>query len=134
MSKKKPQTTPTIGQEELVIFRFVQQSKPVTVREVADHFAESGKARTTVLTVMERLRTKGLLKREKVGGAFRYSPCIEATAMMNSLVGDFVQGILGGSLSPFMAYMSQSNDISDDEVDELKKIVRELEQKRKNEA
>lgn len=132
MAKKKSKEVPKIGQEELSVFRFVQQSEPVTVRAVADHFADSGKARTTILTVMERLRNKGVLTREKVGATYRYSTCVASSDVMNSLVGDFVKGVLGGSLSPFMAYMSQSGDISDDDVSELRKIVRDLEKQRRN--
>ncbi len=124
---------PTVGQEELAVLQFIQQSPAVTVREVADHFASAGKARTTVLTVMERLRSKGLLEREKVGGAYRYSCCVETSDVVHSLIGDFVQGILGGSLSPFTAYMSQSNDISDEELKQLKRLVRDLEKQRRDE-
>lgn len=127
--KKKPKPLPNIGKEELIVFQFVQENAPVTVREAADHFAELGKARTTVLTVMERLREKGLLQREKTGGAFRYHAAVESTTVMKSLVGDFVQQVLGGSFAPFMAYMSEASKLSHDELQELKKIVQDLESK-----
>lgn len=128
MSKKKPK----IGQEELAVFQFVQQSHPVTVRQVADHFAGVGKARTTVLTVMERLRKKGLLSRDETSGANRYSPAIEQAELMQSLVGDFVNKILGGSVSPFVAYMAEAGEISDKELRELKKVVTDLDRRRKD--
>ncbi|MDZ4850493.1 MAG: BlaI/MecI/CopY family transcriptional regulator [Pirellulaceae bacterium] len=127
--KRKKTSMPSIGQEELSVFQFVQSQDPVTVREVADHFASMGKARTTVLTVMERLRSKKLLTREKIGGSFRYHACIESTAILQSLVNDFVQNILGGSLSPFVAYLSEASNVSDQEVKELKRLVGQLDKK-----
>ena len=127
--KRKAHPVPSIGKEELVVYQFVQERGPVTVRQVADHFADAGKARTTVLTVMERLREKGLLEREKSGGAFQYRPVLESGVVMKSLVGDFVQQVLGGSLAPFVAYMSEAKELSSDELKELKKIVRDLESK-----
>lgn len=123
-----------IGQEELSVLQFIQQEHPVTVREVADHFAEAGKARTTILTVMERLRAKGFLTRKKTSGSYRYSPKFSEGEVMKSVVGDFVQKMLGGSLSPFVAYMSQTDDLSDDELKELKKLVRNLDKSRKEKA
>ena len=48
----------SIGQEELAVLQYVQDNFPITVREVSDHFSEFGKARTTILTVMERLRSR----------------------------------------------------------------------------
>lgn len=124
--------TQKIGTEELTIFRHIQEQGTATVREVADHFAEAGKARTTVLTVMERLRAKGLLSREKVGGTYRYATTIEAASLVKSLVGDFVTKVLGGSLSPLTAYMSETDEISDDELKELKRLVRDLDRRRKD--
>ncbi len=60
----------TMGREEMQVLRYVGEHHPVSVREVADHVAAtSGKARTTVLTVMERLREKGYLVHRKKGGA-----------------------------------------------------------------
>lgn len=123
-----------IGQEELSVLQYVQQEHPVTVREVADHFADAGKARTTILTVMERLRAKGFLARKKQSGSFRYSPKFSGDEVMKSVVGDFVQKMLGGSLSPFVAYMSQTEDLSDDDLKELKKLVRDLDKTRKEKS
>ena len=120
-----------IGQEELAVLQFIQDNHPSSVREVADHFAKQTKARTTILTVMERLRTKKFLTRKKIGSSYCYSPKQERSAVMKSVVGDFVNNMLGGSLSPFMAYMSDTNQLSDDELKQLKKLVRELEKSRK---
>lgn len=127
--KKRSQRLPNIGKEELAVLQYVQENAPVTVRQAADYFAEFGKARTTVLTMMERLREKGLLEREKSGGAFRYQPAVESTAVMKSLVGNFVQHVLGGSIAPFMAYMSEASELSSEDVRQLKRIVQELESK-----
>jgi predicted transcriptional regulator len=134
MTKKKPKASkaPKIGQEEFAVLRFIQDSAPITVREVADHFAAAGKARTTVMTVMERLRAKRLLSREKIGGSYRYRPCVESTTMLRSLVDEFVHNVLGGSISPFVAYMSDTAEVSDEEVKQLKQMVRELDKKRRD--
>lgn len=132
MAKSNSVSAPKIGQEELAVLRYVQERAPVTVREVSDHFASHGKARTTVTTVMERLRAKRLLTREKLSGSYRYSPCFESTTMLRSLVDEFVEKVLGGSISPFVAYMSDAKEISDEDVKQLKQMVRELDKKRRD--
>ncbi|MEM9409699.1 MAG: BlaI/MecI/CopY family transcriptional regulator [Planctomycetota bacterium] len=121
----------TIGQEEWAVLQFIQDNHPTSVREVADHFAQFGKARTTILTVMERLRAKSFLTRKKLGNTYSYSPKQDRDVVMRSVVGDFVNNMLGGSLSPFMAYMSDSKNLSDEELRELKKLVREIDKDRK---
>ena len=49
--------TRTIGDQELALLRYVAEEGPVTVGQAAEGFgAPRGLARSTVLTVMERLR------------------------------------------------------------------------------
>jgi BlaI family penicillinase repressor len=118
----------SLGRVELDVLRLVAEHHPLTVREAAEKLADtSGQARTTVLTVLERLRKKGYLTRRKAGGVNRYSPRVAMTQLIQSLIGDFVQGVLGGSVSPFVAYLGQQTRLEPEELDELKRLVRELE-------
>ena len=98
---------------------------------VPEQFAEQrGLARTTVLTVIERLRKKGYLTRRKEGGVNRYSPSEPKPDLMQGLVRDFVQKALGGSVSPFVAYLGKEARLKPEEWDELKQLVREWETRR----
>jgi predicted transcriptional regulator len=129
----KPQQ---LGDQELEVLRFVTDRAPVSVREVAEEWGKPrGLARTTILTVMERLREKKFLVRtkdENDSGAFRYSPAVEKADLMRSLVKDFVHKTLGGSVTPFVAYLADSGgeELSDAELDELKRMVEAMEQSR----
>jgi predicted transcriptional regulator len=122
---------PKLGQEEWDILRRVAETAPVSVRDVADHFAETkGLARTTVLTVMERLRTKRFLRRRKSDGVYRYSPSVPLPELAQGMVARFVETRLQGVIAPFLAYLSDSANVSDEELDKLKRLVSELEQQR----
>ncbi|HEV8540931.1 MAG TPA: BlaI/MecI/CopY family transcriptional regulator, partial [Verrucomicrobiae bacterium] len=82
---------PNIGRAEMEILQYVTEHHPVSVREVADHSAATkGHVRTTVLNMMERLRTKRYLTRKKVGGVFQYSPSVPKRELLRNLVRDFV--------------------------------------------
>ena len=121
----------TIGREEMQVLRYVADRHPVSVREVADHVAAtSGKARTTVLTVMERLRDKGYLVRRRKGGVYLYSPRRSQAEVLRNLVADFVREALGGSVSPFVAYLAEEGNLNDEEVRELARLVADLEAQR----
>jgi predicted transcriptional regulator len=121
-----------LGQAEWEILRYVTDHHPVTVREVAEHAAETrGQARTTILTVMERLRKKRYLTRRKQGGVYQYSPRVPVSEILQGFVKQFVESTLHGAMSPFFAYMAKSGDVSDNELQELKKLVDDLENQRK---
>ena len=117
-----------LGHLELDVLQYIADHHPITVREVASHFANtSGQARTTVLTVMGRLRTKGYLKRRKSAGLQRYTPTIPKAELLDRMVGDFVDGVLGGSVSPFVAYLTRSSILNDDEVRKLEQLLKRIE-------
>lgn len=123
MPKKK-----TLGRAELEILQYIVDNHPISVGEVARHVAEtSGQARTTVQTVMERLRQKGYLSRKKKGAVNLYSPKVSKPDLMQHLVGDFISGVLGGSVSPFVAYLNDQENVSEQELEKLKQVVAELE-------
>lgn len=122
-----------LGRVELEILQFVVENHPIRVKDVAAHMAESsGQARTTILTVLERLREKKYLKRRKIGGVNHYAPTVGKTEFIQELVGDFVDGVLKGSVSPFVAYLDKHSQLSNDECEQLKKLVARLDSKRKN--
>lgn len=125
----------TIGQAELRVLRYISENHPISVREVAKHFSRTtGEARTTILTVMDRLRRKGHLTRKKEEGVWHYSPKVGTTDLMKFLVGEFVQRTLHDSLSPFMAYLAQDAKLSNEEIAELKRTVRLLKARKRSES
>ena len=124
-----------IGPAELEVLQYISDHHPATVSEVAEHFATTkGHARTTVQTVMERLHKKGFLVRKKVGGAYLYSPRMPKKELLQSLVRDFVEQALGGSLEPFAAYLSERADLSEEELSELERLLSEMDRRRKEGA
>ncbi|WP_224368943.1 BlaI/MecI/CopY family transcriptional regulator [Hyalangium versicolor] len=121
----------TVGDQELVVLRFVAEHGPVTVGEVAERYGEAhGLARSTILTVMERLRKKGHLDRKKVEGVFQYSSPVPASELLRDVVGDFVQRSLAGSLSPFVTYLSEAEDVSEEELQQLQDVVARLQSRK----
>ncbi|WP_334179042.1 BlaI/MecI/CopY family transcriptional regulator [Pseudoxanthomonas sp.] len=123
----------SIGDQELALLQHLSEHGDASVGEVAAAFGEArGLARSTVLTMMERLRAKAYLRRRQVDGVYRYAPAAQPDDLMRNAVGSFVEKTLQGSLSPFVAWMSQRTEVSDDELAELEAMVATLQSKRKD--
>ena len=121
-----------VGEQELAVLRYVAEHGPATVGEVAERYGEAqGLARSTILTVMERLRAKGHLTRGKVDGVYQYASRVPKAELLRGVVGDFVQRALAGSLSPFAAYLAQAETVSDEELEQLQAVVRRLQERKK---
>jgi predicted transcriptional regulator len=118
---------PSIGEQELALLRHIADRRGVTVGEAADEFgAPRDLARSTVLTMMERLRRKGHLARRVVDGVYRYRARSSSAELMKGAVQRFVERNLEGSVAPFLAYLSEAGQVSDAELRELEDLVARL--------
>jgi predicted transcriptional regulator len=118
---------PSLGDQEFALLRYVAEQGAVTVGEVAAGFGEpQGLARSTVVTVMERLRKKGYLTRKKHDGVFRYVSPLAKEEILGGLVHQFVEKTLAGSLVPFLTYFSQRRRLSAEELTALHQLVEKL--------
>jgi len=120
---------PGVGRAEVEVLRFVADHPGSAVSVVAEHlFATKGQTRTTALNTMERLRKKGFLRREKADGVFKYYPSGGKVRLFEGLVDDFVQTVLGGSITPLVAYLTEKVDADDAQVAELRRLIEKLEE------
>lgn len=122
---------PSLGEQEMDILKYVGVHAPISVREVALYFEQEKQlARTTVLTVMERLRKKGFLSRSQIDGVFKYSSKIKTGDVLSSKIADFIEKTLGGSVGPLFNYFISSTNLTDDEVKKLKELAEKFEHER----
>ena len=133
MSQNTPSER-TIGDQELALLNWVAARRGATVGEAAEEYGGArGLARSTVLTMMERLRAKGHLERRQVAGVYRYSTTRPAGETMRGVVASFVEKTLGGSLSPFAAYLADAESVSPEELAELERTVARLRSRQEGE-
>lgn len=118
----------TIGDQELALLNHLAERGGATVGEAAEEFGEPrGLARSTVLTMMERLRAKGRLERRPdANGVYRYQSPASRREVLRDVVGSFVERTLGGSVSPFVAYLSEKGEVSAAELADLEALVSKL--------
>ena len=81
----------TLGALELEVLKIIWECPACTVAEVAERLSRRQYARTTVLTVIQRLHAKGLLKRRKEAGIFRYSATQPREQVLSRLIARFVR-------------------------------------------
>lgn len=122
----------SIGDQELALLQFVSDRSPVTVAQAVEGFGgPRGLARSTVLTMMERLRKKGHLGRRHVDGIYQYTPRTAPGVAIRQAVQSFVERTLGGSVTPFVAYLAERERLSEDEIAELEVLLARLNRARK---
>ena len=79
--------------EKLIMERLWSWNHPVAVREVLEDLQKDRVlAYTTAMTVMDNLRRKGILTREKDGRAYRYRPVMTREQYTAAFMGTVLAG------------------------------------------
>jgi predicted transcriptional regulator len=116
-----------VGAIELRLLEHITATGPMSVREAADSFGkEHGVGLTTVQQMMDRMRVKELLQRDRINGTWIYRSVESRESLLKGVVKDFVERTLGGSLEPFALYLADRSTVSEQTMTELRNIVGQL--------
>ena len=78
---------PRLGELERSVMNVLWDAPaPLTVRDVLDGLQERDLAYTTVMTVLDRLGAKDMVRRQRDGRAFRYAPSLTRDAATSELL------------------------------------------------
>ena len=112
---------------ELQILNLLWAQAPLTVREVREALADSGRdlAHTTVITTLGTMVDKGYLEKlEPVEGkAFRFTPLIAREDVSRGMLGDLVERLFGGSAEAVMLSLFDVADVDQAELARLRHLL-----------
>jgi predicted transcriptional regulator len=120
---------PSLGELEIRVLRLVWQKQPCTERQITEALQqERALARTTVLKTLQRLEAKGLLARIAGKTPVHFRAAVQERKLLPALIGRFVEGVLGGSAEPLVAYLAGSEKLSARDLEMLRSLVRKIDQ------
>jgi BlaI family penicillinase repressor len=118
----------TLTPQELEIMKVVWQRGDATVRDVYESLLERRKiAYTSVMTMMQILVRKGHLKKRRAERAYVYRPSKPETAVLRSMVGEFVDRVFDGSAQPLLVHLLKDRRLTEEELDEVARLIKESE-------
>jgi BlaI family transcriptional regulator, penicillinase repressor len=130
MSRPK-QSHPTPG--ELEVLKILWERGPSTVREVMEVLnRQRQRAYTSVMSLLEVMTEKRLLKRRPAGRAFLYSPAVDQEGTLGEIVEDMVGRVFEGSASALVAHLLGREQTSPEELEQIQKLIEEHQSQGKN--
>ena len=124
---KHPHPTPG----ELEVLQILWDTGPATVRDVLDALEQAGRGRayTSVMSLMNVMAEKGLLKRTPQGRALLYSPVMKKDAALGRMVRDLWRRAFEGSTSTLVTRLLDETNPSDEELKAIREAIREYERR-----
>jgi BlaI family transcriptional regulator, penicillinase repressor len=120
-----------LTEHELEIMKVIWERDSASVRDVYEELLKTRKiAYTTVMTVMGVLEQKGRLKKTLNGRAYVYRPSQPQSEVVTGMVRDFIGRVFNGMSKPLLVSMLEDGKITEEELDEVKKLLKEKRRKK----
>ena len=98
----------------------------ISIREVQEAMPSPRPAYTSVQTTIYRLEAKDAVRRvRKIGNAHIFEATVNRNAAHRRLL-DYVLGLFGGRIQPVMAHWAESGNITEQDVNDAERLLREL--------
>ena len=122
---------PRISEAEWIVMRVLWKEHPLTAKAVYERLAsEIDWSATTVKTLINRLENKGAISFRKVGRAFEFFPVAREEECVRAQNRSFLQRVYGGALQPMLTTLLADEELSQEEIAELKAILDRKEKER----
>jgi predicted transcriptional regulator len=116
---------------ELEVLRVIWERGPSTVREVMNALnQERPRAYTSVMSLMNVMAEKGLLRTQPQGRAFVYSAQISQARTQSDIVRDLLRRVFDGSASAVVMHLLEEAKPDSKELDEIRKTISKFAQKK----
>jgi predicted transcriptional regulator len=87
----------------------INEDADISIQDVVDYLAQNGteRAYTTIKTVMDRLVTKSILVRYKVGKKFFYKTTMDKREMALDMLNEFTNNFFNGNHADMMRFVEK---------------------------
>lgn len=125
MSRKDVPPPRSLSDSEWEVMKVLWEHGPLAARNVYAHLAGAQPwAHGTVKTLLRRMVQKRWLSYTRVGNSFLYRSAVPRRKGLRAAVRQFSERVLGGALSPFVAYYAEEKRLTPEDVAELEKLLK----------
>ena len=109
---------------EMQVLSLLWEHGPLSARAVLEKIPD-GKARayTTVLSVLQVMEKKGLVKHEEEGNRHVYTPRVQKEKVIQPLLSRLIRTLFRGSPSAAMQHLLVASEVSPADVAEMRQML-----------
>lgn len=116
-----------ISDAEWAIMEILWAEAPLTATDVASRvLADRDWTLATVKTLLSRLLAKAAVEHRADGRRFLYSPLVDREDYVAGESKRLVDRLFGGKFMPLVAHLAEQEKLSDADIAEIEKLLREM--------
>ncbi len=123
-----------LAELQLAIMQVLWERGPSTVADVREALApQRALAHTTVGTMLSKMEEKGQVTHRSDGRVNIYRAKIQRDHVSRTMVSDLATRLFEGDVTQMLCHLLDGRQISEEELGELKRLIRDKEQEIRNE-
>jgi len=116
---------PRISEAEWQVMRVLWAKAPQTANDIVETLGETPWSPRTVKTLINRLVKKGALGFDKDGRLYHYYPRVAEADCVRAESRSFLKRVFGGAVTPMLATIIEDENLTPEEIAELRRILDE---------
>lgn len=122
----------TLSNAEEQLMEHLWKLEKAFMKELLEAYPKPKPATTTIATLLKRMTDKGFVGYEELGNARQYYPLVKKNDYFSKQVNGMIKDFFNNSASQFASFFTKETNLSENELEELKKIIDvELQKKKK---
>lgn len=117
----------SITESEWQVMQIIWSDPPQTLQEILERLRHTKWSKTTIQTYLARLVKKGALSTRRQGKGYLYYPVLSEDECQLAESKSFLGRVYDGSISKMVSGFIKSGDLSPDELEKLKALIKEQE-------
>lgn len=101
------------------------------MKDILDAYPEPKPATTTIATLLKRMADKGFVGYTTYGNSREYYPLTAKAEYFSTYVNGLIKSFFNNSASQFASFFTRETNLSESELQDLKKIIDQEIQKKK---
>ena len=114
------------------VMEYLWKLEKAFMKDILESYPEPKPATTTVATLLKRMIDKNFVAYTEFGNSREYYPLVKKTDYFSKHVNGLIKNFFNDSASQFASFFTKSTNLSEKELEDLKKIIDvELQKKKK---
>ena len=121
-----------LSKTEEQLMEYIWKHEKVLLKDLIECYPEPKPASTTIATLLKRMQDKGYISYTLMGNSRQYYPLVNKNDYFSNQVNGMIKKFFNNSPVQFASFFTRTGNMSEEELEELKKIVdSEIKKKKK---
>ena len=115
----------SLSNAEEQLMQILWKLEKAFMKDLTDAYPDPKPATTTIATLLRRMQDKGFVDYVQYGRSREYFPLVKKNSYFSKQVNGMIKNFFNDSAAQFASFFTQETDLSQKELEELKKLIDE---------